>query len=159
MEELYVLLMLLTANGSPIVARLLLRNRYAWPLDHGRMAADGRRLLGPSKTYRGLIAAVLATTLVAVIIGYPWHTGPVIGSLAMLGDACSSYLKRRFGLPSGTMAAGLDHVPESLLPLLACKPLLGLSWGQVVLLSVAFILSHLLLSRLLYRLGIRRHPY
>jgi hypothetical protein len=34
-----------------------------------------------------------------------------------------------------------------------------LSWTQVILLSLGFMVADLLLSRLLHQLGIRRHPY
>jgi CDP-2,3-bis-(O-geranylgeranyl)-sn-glycerol synthase len=158
MDELWLMLLLLTANGSPIVARELLGNRLDYPLDGGRSLADGQRILGDSKTWRGLVAAVLASTLLTLAIGWPWQVGVVIGLAAMLGDSASSLIKRRLGLPSSSPAPGLDHIPESLLPLLACKSLLQLSWTQVILLSLGFMLANLLLSRLLHRLGIRRHP-
>ena len=159
MDEFFLLLLLLTANGSPIVVRNLLRGRWDSPLDRGLRLADGHRLLGASKTWRGLVTAVLATTLLSLMLGWSWQIGATIGAFAMLGDAVSSFIKRRMGLPSSAMAPGLDHVPESLLPLLACKPLMQLSWTQVLLLSLAFMIANLLLSRLLHRVGIRRHPY
>jgi len=159
MDDLILLLLLLIANGSPIVVRKLLDSRLDQPLDGGKVLADGHRLLGPSKTWRGLVAAVLVTTLFALALGWPWEIGVTIGFFAMLGDTASSFIKRRLGMASSTMAPGLDHIPESILPLLACKPLLALSWTQVVLLSLGFMAANLLLSRLLHRLGIRRHPY
>ena len=159
MDEFILLLLLLTANGSPIVARNVMGSRFDSPLDGGRVLADGHRLLGASKTWRGLAASVLATTLLALVVGWPWQIGISVGAFAMLGDTLSSFIKRRLGLPPSAMAPGLDHIPESLLPLLACKPLLGLSWGQVLLLSISFMIANVLLSRLLYRVGIRRHPH
>ncbi len=159
MQELVMLLLLLTANGSPIVARNLLGSRLDAPLDAGMTLADGHRLLGATKTWRGLAAALVATTMVALLFGWPWQIGATVGALAMLGDAASSFVKRRLGMPPSTSVPGLDHIPESLLPLLACKPLLGLSWSQVVLLSLGFMAADLVLSRLLHRLGVRKHPY
>jgi len=159
MDDLILLLLLLIANGSPIVVRELLGRGFDRPLDGGKVLADGHRLLGPSKTWRGLVAAVLTTTLFALALGWPWGIGVTIGVFAMLGDTASSFIKRRLGLASSTMAPGLDHIPESMLPLLACKPLLALSWTQVLLLSLCFMAANMVLSRLLHRLGIRRHPY
>lgn len=159
MDDLILLLLLLIANGSPIVVRELLGRGFDRPLDGGKVLADGHRLLGPSKTWRGLVAAVLVTTLFALALGWPWEIGVTIGVFAMLGDTASSFIKRRLGLASSTMAPGLDHIPESMLPLLACKPLLALSWTQVLLLSLCFMAANMVLSRLLHRLGIRRHPY
>ena len=159
MEELILILLLLTANGSPILARHLLGNRWSGPIDASITLADGHRLLGASKTWRGLAAALVTTPLVAIVFDWQWKVGLVIGATAMLGDALSSFVKRRLGMPSSAMAPGLDHIPESFLPLLVCKPLLLLSWFQVVLLSLGFMVTNLLLSRWLHRLGIRRHPY
>jgi CDP-2,3-bis-(O-geranylgeranyl)-sn-glycerol synthase len=159
MDDLVLFLLLLVANGSPIVVRQLLGSRFDQPLDGGKVLADGHRLLGPSKTWRGLFAAILVTTLFALALGWPWEIGVTIAVFAMLGDMVSSFIKRRFGMASSSMAPGLDHIPESMLPLLACKPLMALSWTQVLLLSLGFMAANLLLSRLLHRLGIRRHPY
>ena len=159
MDELWLILLLIAANGSPIVARELLGDRLNHPLDGGRSLADGQRILGSSKTWRGVAAAVLASTLLVLAIGWPWQVGITIGLAAMLGDSTSSFIKRRLGLPSSSPVPGLDHIPESFFPLLACKPLLQLSWTQVVLLSFGFMVADLVLSRILHRLGIRRHPY
>lgn len=159
MQELVLMLLLLTANGSPIVARHLLGDRLDMPLDGGMVLSDGRRLFGATKTLRGLAAALLCTTLAALAVGWPWQIGILVAVFAMLGDAASSFVKRRLDMAPSTGAPGLDHIPESLLPLLACKPLLDLSWSQVVLLSLGFMAADLVLSRLLHGLGMRKHPY
>ena len=159
MDAFLILMLLLTANGSPIVARMMFGDRGDAPLDCGHRFADGKPLLGPSKTLRGVLAAVLATTVLAAIFRYGWMVGLIIGLLAMLGDALSSFIKRRLGMPPGSMALGLDHVPEALFPLLACKPLLGLSWNRVLALTAGFMIANLLLSRVLFHLGLREHPY
>lgn len=159
MEELFLLVLLVVANGAPLAARMALGDRLTVPLDGGLRLRDGRRLLGRSKTVVGVAAAVLLTGLLAPVLGFTLSVGLVIGGLAMAGDLLSSFIKRRLGLPSGAMALGLDQVPESLLPMLACVPLLGLGWGQVVALTLGFALADLLISRVLYHVGWRQHPY
>jgi CDP-2,3-bis-(O-geranylgeranyl)-sn-glycerol synthase len=159
MSNLSLLLLLLVANGSPILARHALRHRLAAPIDGGRTLSDGRRLFGAGKTWRGVVTAIVATALAATLLGPSWSIGAMVGLLAMLGDLASSFVKRRLGVRAGGPAPGLDHLPESLLPLLACQPLLGLSWVEVVLLSLAFMATDLVLSRLFYHLGVREHPY
>ncbi len=159
MEAFYLLLLLLVANGSPLAARIALGGRPARPLDGGRRLADGRPLFGPSKTLRGFVAAIVLTALVAPLLGFSWWLGGLTGLLAMLGDLASSFTKRRLGLEPGAFAPGLDQIPESLLPLLACKPLLGLSWELVLGLPLAFLVANLLISRVMYHLGFREHPY
>lgn len=159
MMEFQLLLLLFIANGSPILARTLLGKHFQGALDGGRLLADGYPLLGSSKTLRGLISAILVTTVVAPLIGFSWLIGLLIGGFAMLGDLLSSFLKRRLGLDPSSMALGLDQIPEAFIPLLICRPLLELSWAQVLYLTLAFFFLELLVSQILYRLGIRKHPY
>jgi len=156
---LSVLALILAANSAPVLTRLLLGNCCRHPLDAGRRLADGHPLFGPSKTYAGLLSALLASTVLAAALGMGWRPGLLIGACAMLGDLFSSFIKRRLGLPPSAQALGLDQIPESLFPLLASAPLLELAWSQVAVLTLAFLVLELLLSRLAFRLGIRRHPY
>jgi len=157
--EIFVLLVLLAANGAPILARLALGGRWRRPVDGGRVLSDGRPLFGPKKTLAGLVAALLASTLLAWTLDLGWLVGLLSGAAAMLGDLLSSFLKRRMGLRPSAMALGLDQIPESLFPLALCAPLLGLSWTRVLLLTLAFVVLELLLSRIAFHLGLRRHPY
>jgi hypothetical protein len=50
----------------------------------------------------------------------------------MAGDLFSSFLKRRLNLPPSSPALGLDQVPESLFPLLACRYSLPLTPIDIV---------------------------
>jgi CDP-2,3-bis-(O-geranylgeranyl)-sn-glycerol synthase len=151
--EITLFILLLVANGSPVVMSIFLSKRWQRPLDGGLRLPDGKRLFGSSKTIPGLVVAIATTTLTALLIGPSVWIGVSIGAFAMLGDVLSSFVKRRLGLASGDSAVGLDQIPESLLPLLVCKPLLGLSWTQVVLLTTAFFFVNLLVSRMMRRSG------
>lgn len=153
------LLMLVVANGAPIVARKLFGERFDRPLDSGVRLADGRALFGPTKTIRGVLAAVAASALAAGLLGLAWALGALLGLCAMLGDLLSSFIKRRLAVPPSAMTVGLDQIPESLLPLLALRPWLGLNWGELAVAVLAFLATDLLLSRLLFRLHIRKRPY
>jgi CDP-2,3-bis-(O-geranylgeranyl)-sn-glycerol synthase len=115
--------------------------------------------LGATKTWRGLLAALLVTTGGALLLGVPAAVGALIGLLAMAGDLLSSFIKRRLGRPSSSMMLGLDQVPEALLPLLAVREAFALDAPAIVVTVIAFLLLDLLLSQLLYRLGIRQRPY
>ena len=157
--ELSLLALLIVANGSPVVARALLGRRIEWPLDGGLLFLDRRRVFGKSKTLVGVLVALTATMLAAPLLGQSWQIGLLIGGGSMLGDAISSFVKRRLGLEPGTRALGLDQIPESFLAMLACKVPLGLSWLQIMALTLAVMLADLLISRVLYRLGIRHHPH
>lgn len=159
MLELQLLLFLFVANGMPIVTGWLLGRHYSHPIDGGCTLRDDYPLFGKNKTVRGLVSALFVTTLLATIFGFTWQLGLLLALFAMLGDLLSSFIKRRRGMPSGSRALGLDQIPESLLPLLVCQQLVDLTWPNVALLVLLFLLADLLLSRWLYRLHIRRRPY
>lgn len=154
-----ILLLLGIANGTPIIARKLLGERFGAPLDGGLKGFDGRPLLGASKTIRGLVLAILCAALAAPVLGIQVVLGTGLASASMLGDLISSFIKRRLGLRTHSQAFGLDQIPESLLPLLLLRQPLGLGYGDIALLVALFVLLELLLSRALYRLHIRDRPY
>ncbi|MFZ1642547.1 MAG: CDP-archaeol synthase [Candidatus Contendobacter sp.] len=157
--ELKLLLLILIANGAPIIAAVVCGERGTRPLDGGRVLADGHRLLGDSKTWRGVALALLATAMGAMLLGLPAWVGGVVGVAAMLGDLLSSFVKRRLGVPASGMALGLDQIPESLLPLLAVADAFALTGPTIVGTVAGFVGLELALSRVLYRLGIRNRPY
>jgi CDP-2,3-bis-(O-geranylgeranyl)-sn-glycerol synthase len=157
--ELKLILLLLVANGAPILARRLFGKHFTWPLDGGYLTKNGRHLLGPSKTLRGILASLLSTAMMAQLIGIHWQWGVMIGAFAMLGDLCASFIKRRLDLAPSSRAVGLDQVPESLIPLIPSAHVFDLSWAMVLILVIAFWILDALLSRLLFQLGIRRRPY
>jgi CDP-2,3-bis-(O-geranylgeranyl)-sn-glycerol synthase len=159
LEKLALLLLIITANGTPILLDDLLGRRWSWPLDAGLRFFDERRLVGGSDTWRGLIGALVVTTVVAVSLGLPAQTGVLVGFFAMVGDVLSSFVKRRMGLQSGDKAVGLDQVPESLLPLLAVMDSHRLDWWDVASLVLVFTLFSLLVSRVLFRLKLRKRPH
>ncbi len=156
---LELLILLTLANGAPVVAAKLLGRRMDWPVDGGLRLADGYRLLGPSKTLRGLAGAVLATAPAAAALGLGWVLGAAVAALAMAGDLLSSFLKRRLGRPSSSQALGLDQIPEALLPAALLHQSFNLSWGEVAVAVVAFLALELALSAVGYRLGLRDRPY
>ena len=157
-EHLLLLLLVLVANAAPLLAARLL-HRYSYPLDSGHNFLDGRPLFGSSKTIRGIAAAVIMTPAVSLALGAGWQTGLVISLFAMLGDLFSSFIKRRLGMAPGTRAPGLDQIPESLFPLLACRTVMELPAFQILLLVLLFVAGGLLLSKLAFHLGLRKHPW
>ena len=157
--EWLVLVLLVVANGTPILVQRLFGARFATPLDGGLRLGDGRYLFGPGKTIRGVVFSIVVTALIGRLLGFGLGTGLLFGALTMAGDLSSSFIKRRLRIPSGGMALGLDQVPESLFPLLGCMSILGLDLTSVAVLVLAFLVLELALSRLLHRLGIRDRPY
>ena len=156
---LQLLILLVVANGSAVVAKKLLGVAFAHPLDGGALFVDGRPVFGPTKTIRGIVVSVLATSICAVLIGLGWEVGTLVATFAMAGDLFSSFVKRRLHLPSSSMAIGLDHIPESLFPLLASRLLLPLSIFDIVAGVMIFVAGALILSPLLFKLNLRDEPH
>lgn len=155
--ELFVMLVL--ANGAPVAAARVLGRRWSAAIDGGRRWRDGRPLLGSSKTWRGLVSGTLACGLFALTTGMGLVFGLLFGLLGLIGDMISSFIKRRAGLGSSGRAIGLDQIPEALLPMILAWYWLDLNGLVVAGVVVLFTLSNILLSPLLYRLGIRHQPH
>lgn len=156
---LQAIVLLTLANGTPVVAKKVFGQTFALPLDAGLTFFDGRPLFGPSKTIRGIVFAVLVTIAGAPLIGLDWSVGFVVAVAAMAGDLCSSFAKRRLNFPPSSRALGLDQLPESLLPLLACRAALSLTAVDIALSVAIFFVGELILSWILYRAHLRDEPY
>jgi hypothetical protein len=154
-----LLLLLAVANTAPIVAKNVFGTRWNAPLDAGWRFVDGRSLLGPSKTIRGVVAAMAGTAVAAALMGFSFGLGFVLGALAMLGDSLSSFAKRRLNIESGGRATGIDQIPEALLPILVVRDEFGLSLLEVAAIALVFFVLEIPLARLFFKLGLRDHPY
>jgi CDP-2,3-bis-(O-geranylgeranyl)-sn-glycerol synthase len=109
------------------------------PMDFGHVfARDGRRILGPSKTWSGFLFGSLFALPFALFEAWlyliappPWQIVPSYGATllaalplgvlltfgAMSGDALGSFLKRRLGRDSGARTLLVDQLPFVLLPI------------------------------------------
>lgn len=152
-------LLLAVANGAPVIATWIFGQRFACRVDAGVELWDGQPLLGKSKTLRGLFVSVLSSALAAPLLGLDWQIGFVVGGAAMAGDLSSSVVKRRLNLAPSSRATGLDQIPESLLPLLACRGALSLSVLDITIGVAVFFAGEVVISLLLYKIHIRDRPY
>lgn len=158
------------------------------PMDFGRIwKADGRRILGASKTWSGFLAAgfgampfgaleawliliapsglrvvpVLAPSVLAAV--------PLAGLLtfgAMTGDALGSFLKRRLGHESGSRAVLVDQLPFVLVPIalgfVFYPALFGsvfLSWEAVLWLLVFTFGLHVSFNWIGHKAGLKKVPW
>jgi CDP-diglyceride synthetase len=154
-----ILVLLVVANGAPIIANKLLGKRLNRPIDGGLILKDGRALFGPSKTVRGIAASLLATMIAAKMMGFSLAIGALIGSCAMLGDLVSSFVKRRLDVEPSGKTLGVDQIPEALIPVLVLLIPLDLTVGDIIVIVGSFFILELLLSRILHRIGVRERPY
>ena len=60
-EFIALLLLIIIANGTPVFMRVCFRKHMNAAIDFGKTLADGQRLFGASKTWRGLIGAALSS--------------------------------------------------------------------------------------------------
>jgi CDP-diglyceride synthetase len=147
-QVVILVILVVIANVAPVVTSLLMGQRWNAPLDGGLRLPDHRPVLGLSKTIRGVLASVLATALLAPLFGFSPATGAGFACLAMLGDICSSFVKRRFGIASSHSAPLLDQLPESLLPLWFMQPIVGGTTAEILAAAAIFTLGDLVLCGL-----------
>jgi len=156
---LQFLFLLALANGSPVVAKRIFGNYCSWPLDGNSKFVDGHPLFGPSKTVRGILVSIFVTSACAPLLGLTLKLGLVVATMAMAGDLFSSFLKRRLGLQPSSRVVGLDQIPESLFPLLACSQAFSLTALDIIAGTTIFFVGEVVLSRALFRLHVRDRPY
>lgn len=175
-KSLYFALPMYAANMAPvIVSRLPL---FDVRLDFGR-EWRGKPLLGAHKTWRGLIAGVIAGVIIAYIqswfslnyeqmrgfglIDYrsaqPLVLGVLMGLGAILGDAIKSFFKRRASVAPGQPWVPFDQVDFVLGGLILSSFYVwpGLIPGCIILLFTPVL--HVLTNAAAYKLGIKSVPW
>lgn len=112
------------------MAPVLVRESFkamAAPIDGGR-TLGGKRILGDHKTWRGLIAAIVAGAVVFALQRFVWDwglwrelalfdyssasllLGVLMGTGAIVGDAVKSFFKRRLGIAPGASWLVFDQL-------------------------------------------------
>jgi hypothetical protein len=143
-----LVLLLVITNGAPVIARLFLRQRFNHPLDRNLRFIDGRPLLGPAKTVRGIVSAISLTALMAVPFDLSPAQGSLFALLAMSGDLVSSFIKRRLNITSSRSAPLLDQLPETVLPLWGMHPVLEETLQEACAAVLVFVIIDWFVSRL-----------
>jgi CDP-2,3-bis-(O-geranylgeranyl)-sn-glycerol synthase len=143
-----LVLLLVITNGAPVIARLLLRRRFNQPLDGNLKFVDGRPLLGPAKTVRGIVSAMLLTAMTATLFDLTPLQGLLFALLGMSGDLLSSFIKRRLGITSSRSAPLLDQLPETVLPLWVMHPVLEETLQEACIAILVFFVIDWFISKL-----------
>lgn len=76
---LQLLVLLTVANGIPVMAKNILGDRFAIPIDGGAIFVDGRPILGSSKTVRGIFLSILMTPVFGPVLGLDWRIASARG--------------------------------------------------------------------------------
>lgn len=138
-ETLHIIVFLLLVNGIPPLIALLTNDRFNYRVDGGKSWFDGHPLFGSNKTVRGLITAICGGTLAFPLIGQAWWIAGITAFLAMTGDLLSSFIKRRFIVPSGKDLPIIDQLFESLFPLIFLNYFIDINLLQNIAVLVIFI--------------------
>jgi CDP-2,3-bis-(O-geranylgeranyl)-sn-glycerol synthase len=63
------------------------------------------------------------------------------------------------GLAPSSKATGLDQIPEALLPLMASRLVVAVTFADIVAGTIIFFVGGIILSRILFALRLRDQPY
>lgn len=155
------------ANATPVVAnKIPLLNRWNTPIDFGRYY-HGKRVLGPNKRWRGVLAAAFAAGLTGLLVAL-WRDqhwslssfllAALMGFGAIMGDAVESFFKRQRGVPAGQKWVPFDQIDYIMGGLVIIYPFTHLSLRIMLLIFVTYFGLHLLVAYLAYLLGLKDSP-
>lgn len=166
------------ANMGPVFAnRIPKLKKWDTPLDLGHKY-HGKRIFGPHKTWRGLLAGIVLATSVVILQKYLytnhtwavdiswvdytptniWLLGALFGAGALIGDAIESFFKRQRGIASGHVWFPFDQTDYIMGGLLLTAPLATPSLSLVLSVFVIYFGLHLLVAYVGYRIGFRDNP-
>ena len=168
---LYFFLPAYLGNMAPALVTPWFR-RLAVPIDGGR-TLGGRRILGDHKTWRGLLAGLVAGALVFELQRIAWLSGhardlaifdyaahPVLpgalmGLAAGVGDAVKSFFKRRVGIAPGRPWLVFDQLDFLAASYLALLPVWTPPLGTTLLCVPVILGGHVVVTTLGYWLGLK----
>lgn len=154
-----LLVLLIVANGVPQLVRTLIGARFNFPVDCALVLKDQHRLFGASKTWRGIVAAMIFTPFAAWLLAMSWQVGLLVAAGAMAGDLLSSFIKRRLGKEASAKVTILDQVPEAVIPMSIVYLVGDYHWLPVCVAAMLFVLLDIVMSPLLFRWGVRQVPH
>jgi len=160
----------ITANAAPLIVKNLKINFLNYPVDFGKKI-DGEYILGPNKTFRGLLAgvvfSVLTITLQVVLNKYTFlknfelidfektnfmAAGLLIGSGVLIGDLAKSFIKRRLKIPPGKSFIPWDQIDCSIGGLLFLRIVWPFSWQFFIFTVIMTFILHISVRHISYYL-------
>lgn len=165
------------ANIAPILAnKVPLLNRWKTPIDLG-LEVRGKRMLGPNKSWRGLLTGTLAAGFLGALV-YPYLInksqnigntpasswpelfiiGATIGFGALLGDAIESFFKRQKGIKSGSSWLLFDQLDYVFGAIIFSMIFVRLELSHYLAVIVFYFVGHLVMTYLGYLLKLKDKP-
>jgi len=159
LNAFYLMIPAYVANMVPLFAKLLPWNM---PMDFGFYLGK-ERLLGPHKTWMGLMFGTGAAALTAIILSqfyWPFSVPPIqwgilVGIGALGGDALKSFFKRRIGIKAGASWVPLDQIDFTIGALALGSIMFFPGWMNAIIIVVISALGHVVVNRIGRMLGIR----
>jgi CDP-2,3-bis-(O-geranylgeranyl)-sn-glycerol synthase len=167
------------SNAAPVLAAAVpFLKKYDAPIDGGRTFRS-QPLLGPHKTWRGIIAGAIVATLTLwlqqlLAANFSWAQflsgdvdyaalpvliiGPLFAIGALGGDAIESLFKRRLNIQSGRAWIPFDQVDYIIGSVAVSLLFVTLSLWQYILIFVIWFLMHVIVSFIGYKLGLKKDP-
>jgi CDP-2,3-bis-(O-geranylgeranyl)-sn-glycerol synthase len=130
------------------------------PLDRGKNFLDGERILGAHKTVRGLVAGIVAGSVIGLaespvdsrlLLG-----GFMIGLGTVLGDLLGAFFKRRIRIQPGSPLPIVDQLDFVFGGLLLGQLVVPLSLWSILIVILVTPPIHLGTNYGAYLLGIKR---
>lgn len=154
------------ANMVPVFAAKLFPN-WNFPLDFN-LTFRGRRILGPNKTWRGLIVGIAVSVITVYLqqeINFfdysalnPLILGLLLGLGALLGDVVKSFFKRQLDIASGDSLLFFDQLDYIFGGILLSYWYFPLNLETYLYIIGIYFLFHLITSAVGFLLGLKQKP-
>ncbi len=145
------------ANAAPVLGG------GGKPIDLGRNFADGKRIFGAHKTFRGfafgLGIGVGVGIIDCLIFRFPWLFALLTPMGALLGDLVGAFIKRRLNLPPGALLPVVDQIDFVVGALVFALPLSIVSWQLAIAVLLITPPIHLFTNFLAYKAKLKKNPW
>lgn len=134
------------------------------PIDGGRSLADGKRIFGGGKTWKGFFGMIVFTALSALLFwrgafSYSFLRGAWLGFAYVLFELPNSFIKRRLGLKpgvnGGVAQTVVDQADSAIGFALFLAVIHPMAWHEIIALIILSTATHYLFNILLYYLKLR----
>lgn len=148
------------------------------PIDCGRSFIDGRPILGPNKTFRGLISGLILGSCVGLaeygffdglLLEYGFFSEPLLrhhsssGLLlsagALVGDMAGSFLKRRLGMEPGRALPIVDQISFAVFAMVFAGISYPVSLELFIYVLILTIPIHLATNMIAFLAGLKKRPW
>ncbi len=130
------------------------------PFDNNIVLPDGRRLLGNSTTWLGIVVAVVVGVVVQQILfsNKNFWQGVIIGLTVFFGHALGSFIKRRLNYSDGQFLPLVDHADYIILSGVVLGVMQKFAWPVIILGILITYIVHPIVTYLFYLLKWHKHP-